>query len=212
MVANTRGFASPSPQGDYTKTISAICDVVADVSKIAGCDRQTNVGVGIPGATSPKTGLVKNANSTWLIGHSLERDLCDALARDVRIDNDANCFAISEAVDGAGKDCNVVFGVILGTGVGGGIAINGSPLTGRNAITGEWGHNPIALAKYRIRTSRAIVLLRQNRLHRDISVRSRIATRSRQYGAARTYPRPRLFLAQKRATPKAGGNHAALCR
>ena len=133
----------PSPQGDYTKTISAIRDLVADVSKIAGCDRQTKVGVGIPGATSPKTGLVKNANSTWLIGHSLERDLCDALARDVRIANDANCFAISEAADGAGKDCNVVFGVILGTGVGGGIAINGSPLTGRNAITGEWGHNPM---------------------------------------------------------------------
>ena len=102
----------PSPQGDYTKTISAIRDVVADVSNIAGCDTQTKVGVGIPGATSPKTGLVKNANSTWLIGHSLERDLCDALARDVRIANDANCFAVSEAADGASKDCNVVFGVI----------------------------------------------------------------------------------------------------
>jgi len=133
----------PSPQGDYNKTISAIRDVVADVAKEAGCDTDTKVGVGIPGATSPKTGLVKNANSIWIIGHPLERDLCDALDRDVRIANDANCFAVSEAADGAGKDCDVVFGVILGTGVGGGIAINGAPLTGRNAIAGEWGHNPL---------------------------------------------------------------------
>lgn len=133
----------PSPQGDYNKTISAIRDVVADVAKGAGCYTDTKVGVGIPGATSPKTDLIKNANSTWIIGHPLERDLCDALERDVRIANDANCFAISEATDGAGKDCNVVFGVILGTGVGGGIAINGTPLTGRNAIAGEWGHNPL---------------------------------------------------------------------
>lgn len=133
----------PSPQGDYRNTVSTIRDVVEAVAKDAGCDATTKVGVGIPGATSPKTGLVKNANSTWIIGHPLERDLCDALERDVRIANDANCFAVSEAVDGAGKDCAVVFGVILGTGVGGGIVIDGVPLSGHNAISGEWGHNPL---------------------------------------------------------------------
>jgi len=99
--------------------------------------------VGIPGAISPATGLVKNANSTWLIGKPLDRDLERRLARPVRVANDANCFAVSEAVDGAGAGARLVFGVILGTGVGGGIAIEGRPLLGANAIAGEWGHNPL---------------------------------------------------------------------
>ncbi|MCX7150755.1 MAG: ROK family protein, partial [Rhodocyclales bacterium] len=102
-----------------------------------------SVGIGIPGAESLVSGLIKNANSTCLIGQPLRRDLQALLKREVRIANDANCFALSEAVDGAGADAQVVFGVILGTGVGGGIVIDGKVLTGGNAIAGEWGHNPM---------------------------------------------------------------------
>ena len=98
------------------------------------------VGVGIPGAVSPATGLIKNANSTWLIGNPLDKDLSHELEREVRVQNDANCFAVSEAVDGAGAEAACVFGVIVGTGTGGGIAMNKRVLTGPNAIAGEWGH------------------------------------------------------------------------
>ena len=104
-----------------------------------------SVGIGIPGALSRLTGLVKNANSTWLIGRALKEDLETALQREIRLENDANCFVLSEAVDGAGQGARVVFGVILGTGVGGGIAVDGRVLTGPNAIAGEWGHNPLPL-------------------------------------------------------------------
>jgi len=132
-----------SAQGDYDATIRAIRDLVHAVATEAGCDADATVGVGIPGAISPKTGLVKNANSTWLIGHALDRDLAAALNLPVRLANDANCFAVSEAVDGAARGAETVFGVILGTGVGGGLAIDGQVHTGRNAIAGEWGHNPL---------------------------------------------------------------------
>jgi fructokinase len=108
---------------------------------------KATVGVGIPGALSLVTGLVKNANSTSLIGKPLKQDLERALNREVRIANDANCFALSEAVDGAGKDASVVFGVILGTGVGAGIVVRGEVLIGPNAIAGEWGHNPLPLPR-----------------------------------------------------------------
>ena len=128
----------PTPRGDYGATIAAVAALVHEVG--AG-----SVGVGIPGALSRATGLVKNANSTWLIGRPLKEDLERALARPVRIENDANCFALSEALDGAGKDALAVFGVILGTGVGGGIVIDGKVLVGANAIAGEWGHNPLPL-------------------------------------------------------------------
>jgi fructokinase len=101
------------------------------------------VGIGIPGTVSPATGLVKNANSTCLIGHPLDRDLARLLGRPVRLENDANCFALSEATDGAGSGADVVFGVILGTGVGGGLVVHGRPLRGATAIAGEWGHNPL---------------------------------------------------------------------
>jgi fructokinase len=104
-----------------------------------------SVGIGIPGALSRVTGLVKNANSTWLIGRPLKHDLERALGREVRLENDANCFALSEATDGAGAGARVVFGVILGTGVGGGLVVDGRLLVGRNAIAGEWGHNPLPL-------------------------------------------------------------------
>ena len=101
------------------------------------------MGVGIPGAISPATGLIKNANSTWLNGRRLAEDLSQALARPVRLANDANCFALSEATDGAAAGAAVVFGVIIGTGTGGGLVVNGSIVVGANAIAGEWGHNPL---------------------------------------------------------------------
>jgi len=128
-----------TPRGDYDATLRAIADLVnaADAATLA----RGSVGIGMPGAVSPATGLVKNANSTWLIGHRLEADLERVLGRPVRLANDANCFALSEANDGAGAGARVVFGVILGTGVGGGIVVDGRPLVGVNAIAGEWGHN-----------------------------------------------------------------------
>jgi fructokinase len=139
----------PAPRGDYQRTLDAIASLVREVAARAsaqasgsgGTQPLAPVGIGIPGAISPATGLVKNANSTWLIGHRLADDLERALGRPVRIDNDANCFAVSEASDGAAAGARVVFGVILGTGVGGGLAINGEALVGRMAIAGEWGHN-----------------------------------------------------------------------
>lgn len=130
-----------TPQGPYEETIAAIADIVAWLERKTG--QRGSVGVGTPGAMSPATGLIKNANSTRLIGHPLDRDLEAALGRKVRIANDANCFAVSEAVDGAAAGAAVLFGVILGTGCGGGIAINGRVVTGANAIAGEWGHNPL---------------------------------------------------------------------
>jgi len=130
-----------TPQGDYAATVAAIAALVAATEKVVGAGG--TVGVGIPGAESKATGLIKNANSTWLIGRPLRRDLEAALERPVRIMNDANCFALSEATDGAAAGAEVVFGVILGTGVGGGIVVRGQVLSGINAIAGEWGHNPM---------------------------------------------------------------------
>ncbi|MDX1710034.1 MAG: ROK family protein [Rhodovibrionaceae bacterium] len=131
----------PSPRDDYDATLRAIAELVAFLEADTGC--RANVGVGIPGAISPATGLVKNANSTWLIGRPLDKDLAAVLGRPVRLANDANCFALSEATDGAASGRSVVFGVILGTGVGGGLVVDGRILTGRHAIAGEWGHNPL---------------------------------------------------------------------
>src|SRR5215471_14200878 len=130
-----------TPHGDYELTIRAIVDLVCGIEKELG--GKGTVGVGTPGAISPATGLIKNANSTALIGHALDKDLSFALGCEVRFANDANCFALSEAVDGAGAGAEIVFGVIIGTGTGGGIAIRSKILTGVNAIAGEWGHNPI---------------------------------------------------------------------
>jgi len=128
----------PTPRGDYAATLDAVGALVKEIG--AG-----TVGVGIPGALSRITGLVKNANSTWLIGKPLKEDLERVLGREVRLENDANCFALSEAMDGAGAGASVVFGVILGTGVGAGIVVERKVLIGRNAIAGEWGHNPLPL-------------------------------------------------------------------
>jgi fructokinase len=126
---------------DYEGTLQAIENVVAIADESTG--NRGSVGIGIPGTISPITGLVKNANSTWLIGHPLDRDLETRLARPVRIMNDANCFTLSEAIDGAGRDADVAFGVILGTGVGGGIVVHKRVLDGAQRICGEWGHNPL---------------------------------------------------------------------
>lgn len=130
-----------TPQGDYAATVGAVAALIASVErKLGACG---TVGVGIPGAESRVTGRIKNANSTCLIGKALRADLQESLQREVRIANDANCFALSEAVDGAATGASVVFGVILGTGVGGGIVVDGKILAGANAIAGEWGHNPM---------------------------------------------------------------------
>ncbi|HYM72567.1 MAG TPA: ROK family protein [Stellaceae bacterium] len=130
-----------TPFGDYPGTVAAVVALVGAVESELG-GRMT-VGIGIPGTVSARTGLVKNANSTWLIGRPLGRDLEAALGRRVRLANDANCFALSEASDGAAAGCGAVFGVILGTGVGGGIVVDGRIVVGANAIAGEWGHNPL---------------------------------------------------------------------
>jgi fructokinase len=136
----------PTPRGDYAKTIATIRDLVIGIEKDAGVSG-ASVGMGIPGATSPRTGLFKNGNSTWLIGHPVDTDLATALGRPVRIANDANCFALSEAIDGAGQGAESVFGVILGTGVGGGLVVRGRVLDGCNNVAGEWGHNPLPWAE-----------------------------------------------------------------
>ncbi|HUQ74546.1 MAG TPA: ROK family protein [Burkholderiales bacterium] len=127
-----------TPRGDYEATVRTVAALVEECG-------EGSVGMGIPGTLSSVTGLVKNANSTWLIGRPLKADLERALGREVRIENDANCFALSEAVDGAGEGARMVFGVILGTGVGGGIVVDGRVHVGANSIAGEWGHNPLPL-------------------------------------------------------------------
>jgi fructokinase len=137
----------PTPRGDYAGTLDAIADVVAALEQQAGAQQsgttQASVGVGMPGAVSRATGLIKNANSVWLNGRPFAADLAARLGRPVRVENDANCLAVSEAVDGAGAGETLVWAIILGTGVGSGIAVRGQALTGRNAIAGEWGHNPL---------------------------------------------------------------------
>ncbi len=130
-----------SPRGEYRDILRAIAGVVGALEKQAG--RRGRIGVGTPGALSPATGLMRNSNSTELNGQPLKTDLETLLGRDIRMVNDANCFALSEATDGAAKDASVVFGVILGTGVGAGIVVNGHVLTGVNAVAGEWGHNSL---------------------------------------------------------------------
>jgi fructokinase len=131
----------PTPRGDYRGTINALVSLVGQIERAVGASG--TVGIGMPGTISPATGLVKNANSVWLIGKPFAEDLQAALARPVRLANDANCFALSEAIDGAAAGAEVVFGVILGTGTGGGVVVRRHVLTGPNAVAGEWGHNPL---------------------------------------------------------------------
>jgi fructokinase len=136
------GLRKASPRDDYRATIEAIVRMVGETERRAEVGPSV-VGIGMPGAISPATGLVKNANSTWLIGRPFYQDVSQALGRPVRLANDADCFAISEATDGSGAEAPIVFGVILGTGVGGGIVVGRHLLNGANAIAGEWGHNPL---------------------------------------------------------------------
>ena len=131
----------PAPRGDHAETIKVVANLVQDAERTT--DMKCSVGIGTPGAISAASGLMKNCNSVWLNGMPFKRDLETALDREVRIANDANCFALSEAVDGAAQDAQIVFGVILGTGVGGAIVVDGQVLDGCNSITGEWGHNPL---------------------------------------------------------------------
>src|SRR5262249_36524013 len=125
----------------YEGVVRGVRDLVIAAEKVL--QGTASVGVGIPGSLSPATGLIRNANSTWINGRPLDRDLRDALGREVRLENDANCFAVSEAHDGAGAGATVVFGVILGTGTGAGIVVNGRSMRGANGIGGEWGHNSL---------------------------------------------------------------------
>jgi len=146
-IARTR---VETPRDSYTATLDAIVRLVATLERSRIPDPGSpipTVGIGIPGALSPSTGRVKNANSTWLIGQMLQQDLESRLGRPVRIANDANCLAMSEAADGAGAGADVVFAVVVGTGTGAGIVVRGQLLTGPNAVAGEWGHNPLPWAE-----------------------------------------------------------------
>jgi fructokinase len=136
---------SAAPQGDYGATLAAIAEAVTQVERQANAGdlSEIGVGVGMPGSISPKSGRVQNANSTWLNGRPIGEDLTRVLGRQVRCANDANCFALSEAVDGAGQGAASVFGVILGTGCGGGLVYSGQLIDGPRGIGGEWGHNPL---------------------------------------------------------------------
>lgn len=147
LVALDRGGAvlcrerTATPKGDYDETVRTVRDLV--MSAEAKLGQRGSVGLAIPGTISVKTGLIKNANSTCLIGHTLDRDMAAALGRSVRVANDANCFALSEATDGAGRNARAVFGIIAGTGVGGGLCIDKQVWSGAHGIAGEWGHNPL---------------------------------------------------------------------
>lgn len=139
-----RRVRTSTPHGDYSRTVATISDLVSRLENELRV--RATVGVGIPGTIVAATGLVKNANSTWLNGRPLQKDLSDSLRREVRCANDANCFTISEATDGAAAKAGVTFGVILGTGCGGGVAMQGLVHAGPNGIAGEWGHTPLPWA------------------------------------------------------------------
>jgi fructokinase len=137
-------YRTATPRDDYSATIAAIVDLTARLMQ--GITANATIGIAVPGSISPHTGLMQNANSTWLNGRSFDRDLAAALGRPVRLANDANCFALSEAIDGSTENARIVFGVILGTGCGGGLVVNGRLLDGPRGIGGEWGHNPLPWA------------------------------------------------------------------
>jgi fructokinase len=137
-AANTR---TDTPKGDYRKTLDSVCGLISELEEANGSEAK--IGIGIPGSVSPATGLIQNSNSTWLNAKPLKQDLELILGRKIRMANDANCFALSEAFDGAGQGSANVFGVILGTGCGGGLIQNGRVIDGPHGISGEWGHNPL---------------------------------------------------------------------
>ncbi len=177
MAANGCAGAMVTPRDGYEATLAAVAGLVRDAERELGLAPGTaTVGVGTPGSISRATGLLRGSNSVNLNGHPIRDDLASMLGRDVRITNDANCFALSEATDGAGRSAHVVFGVILGTGVGAGIVVRGHVLEGPNAIAGEWGHNPLPWPRDDERPGR-ILLLRADELHRDVAVRPGIGAR-----------------------------------
>ena len=135
----------PTPAEDYGAILETCSQLVVEAETSLG--RQGSIGFATPGAISPRTGLLKNSNTTVLNGKRLDRDLAERVGREIRIENDANCFALSEAIDGAASGGRVVFGVILGTGVGGGLIVEGRIVRGRNLVAGEWGHNPLPWAR-----------------------------------------------------------------
>jgi fructokinase len=139
----------PTERGDYIKTVKTLVDLVQNAERIL--KKKGTVGIGIPGAIVPETGLVKNSNSTWTNGQPLQKDVAKALGREIRMENDANCLAVSEATDGAGEGKQVVFAVIIGTGCGGGLALDGRAHRGINCIAGEWGHNPLPYPRVALR-------------------------------------------------------------
>lgn len=140
-------FRTPTPRNDYAGTLDAIAELVAKLDQELGTGTAATVGVGMPGSIAKATGRVQNANSTWLNDRPLARDLEACLGRSVRLANDANCFALSEAIDGAAAGAGSVFGVILGTGCGGGLVMAGRLIDGPRGIAGEWGHNPLPWPK-----------------------------------------------------------------
>ena len=174
----------PTPQHDYEACIAAAAGLVRELERSLG--RVGTVGVGIPGAISPATGLVKNANSVWLNGRKLDDDMARALDRPVRIENDANCFALSEAIDGAGAGATVVWAVILGTGAGSGIAVHGRVLVGPHRIAGEWGHNPLPWPRDDERPGPSCFCGRHGCLETFVSGRGFAADHARRTGAALT--------------------------
>ncbi len=150
IAINTTGeiicrHRTSTPSNSYQEVVLKLQTVIESIAKQADLPKSTPVGIGTPGAISLKTGLMKNCNNTCLNGHDLKSDLEVVLKRPVRIANDADCFTLSEAVDGAGRDASMVFGIILGTGVGGGLTVNQQLLRGINSISGEWGHNALPL-------------------------------------------------------------------
>ena len=171
-----------TPQGDYLGTVMAVAGLVEATEHELG--RRGSVGVGIPGAESRHGGLIKNANSTCLIGKPLRRDLQAVLQREVRLANDANCFALSEAIDGSGRDAGIVFGVILGTGVGGGIVVRQQVLLGANAIAGEWGHNPLPAMREEDRPAPDCYCGRQGCIEAYLSGPALAADHARRHGAS----------------------------
>ena len=165
----------PTPREDYRQTIETIATLVAMAEQATG--QQGTVGMGIPGSISPYTGVVKNANSTWLNGQPFDKDLSLRLEREVRLANDANCLAVSEAVDGAAAGAQTVFAVIIGTGCGAGVALNGRAHIGGNGNAGEWGHNPLPWMNDDELPCGSPLLLRQTGVYRNLYLRHRFRHR-----------------------------------
>ena len=195
-----------TPRGSYGETLKAIADPVDRVESELGC--RASLGMGTPGSLSRATGLLRNSNSVCLNNKPLLEDMDRLLGRPVRIANDANCLVLSEAADGAGAGAQVVFGVILGTGVGGAIAVEGRVLTGANAIAGEWGHNPLPWPGDEERPGPSCYCGRKGCIETFISGPAMTADHKESTG--RVLAPPRLRLSPRRATDRAGRRWGAI--